>query len=397
MKNIQHAHNMIALEALQVGLPITLGSPTFIKVKGIARAISQWAGEKVRPELRVLPVIYSGIVKDLEQSNFNDLSSINITVPRGLKGDLNAYIEGVFDSFMIVENLSKDVLIPFSTWLSLRLVSPGSLNDVSSVKDLKNYTEVPVSKAQAILSQFVDPNSRVEKLPMGKVYPSISMMKVSWDNINALVTRYLETNPAKILKQVNEISGKIDRLINLIEDMPEDQVKLSAQATTVLSGICAQMAQAVDLYGQIGVLARELAVCGTRQTDELKTPAKTSRVKGLNMALESLDLGGGLTLSFDGHVVDYENLLNIIDREPQQRVPMEHLNWVIEDGLTEAVVESNMSGWDNKTVYIVKIDDCYFPVANMNVISAAAAAGHQSVPAVVCEHATIVKALATRG
>lgn len=396
MNDIRRKHNMIAMEALQVGLPVNLGSPTFLKVKGIARAIAGWAQDKVRPELRIIPVTYNKIKPDLERANFMDLASVKISVPRGLKGHLNAYTEGLFESFLLVENVNQDVLLPFLTWLSLRLSSPGSLSDISAIKDLKNFKEVDTSKAAAILSGFVDPTSRRETLPMGEVYPSISVMKTSWDNVNALATRYLESNPSKILKTVNDIAVKIDRLIKAIEELPEDQAKLSAQSATILSGICATMAEAVDLYGNIGVLVREVSVCASRHVTELAPAAKTSGGrKGIDMAMESLDLGEDCTLTFDGFKVDYDQLIRIIDmnQTPDERLPISEFDWVVEEGLVDAIADADMSIWENQVVYAVKLEDCYYPVGNLNVIGLAAAAGHDSVRAMVIQHDDLVAQL----
>lgn len=398
MNNIQHTHKMIAMEALQVGLPIKLGSPTFLKVKGIAKAISQWAQDKVRPELRIMPVTYNKVKGDLENSSYSDLSGTRITVPRGLKGHLNAYTETLFETFLLVENINKDLLNPFSIWLSLKLTSPGSLADASAVRDLKGYVEVPVTKAQSMLGGFVDPNSRREQADLQTVYPSITIMKTTWDNINALATRYLETNPTKVLKSVNEIAEKIDRLIKVIEAMPEDQAKLSAQSAVVLSGICAQMAEAVDLYGIVGTLVRELSVVGMRNVEEVQPVAKTSGKRRKDMAMESLDLGAGVMLSFDGHAVDYDSLIQTIDRKGTApvRLPIADFEWVIEENLTEAVVDGDMGAWENQMVYAIQFDGFMYPVANLNVIGLAAAAGHDSIEVVYIDHDALIASLETQ-
>lgn len=396
MNDIRRKHNMIAMEALQVGLPINIGTPTFLKVKGIAKAIAQWAQDKVRPEMRIIPVTYNKIKPDLEKANYMDLSSVKISVPRGLKGHLNAYTEGVFESYLLVENISQDVLLPFATWLSLRLASPGTLGDISGIKDLKNFKEIDTSKASSILGGFVDPTSRREMLPMGEVYPSITVMKTTWDNINALSTRYLESNPSKILKTVNDIAAKIDRLIKVIEEMPDDQGKLSAQSATILSGICATMAEAVDLYGNIGILVRELAVCGSRHVAELQPAAKVSGGrKGIEMAMENLTLGSDCTLEFDGFKVDYDQLIRIIDMSGalEERLPIADFEWIVEEGLVDAIAEGDMSIWENSVVYAVKLEDCYYPVANLNVIGLASAAGHESVRVICIDHDALVAQL----
>lgn len=390
MNEFEIKSNMIAMEALQMGLPITLGSPTFLKVKGIAKAIAGWAREKVRPDMRVSMVSYAKIRKDMEKANVADLTGVKVTVPRGLKTYLNVYVEDLFDSFLLVENINNELLAPFSMWLSMMLASPQSLADASAVNDLKNYKEIPVDKVRTLLAKFVDPTSRRDTMEFKEVYPSLTVMKMTWDNINAMTTRYLETNPTRILKTVQEIAGKVDRLIHVVE---ENDGSLSGPSATIMAKLVAQMAEAVDMYGQIGVLVRELAVVGTRNVGELEKAIVGSSKKVSKMAMESLSFDNPM-LEFEGRKVDFETLKRIIYRFGEERlIPIEQFDWVIEEGVIEAAASGALNDYDERTVYAVFIGDTLLPVDNLEVIAMAAAAGHRSVQAQVIEKSTVIEVI----
>lgn len=376
MNNFRNMSQMIATEALVEGLPISIGTPTFLKVKGIAKAIGGWAKDKIRPDMRLSVVGYSKIRTDLEKANYADIHNVKVTVPRGLKGHLNSYVEELFDAFLLVENLNQDILVPFSTWLSLMLSSPGSLQDATAIKDLKNFRDIPVDKVQASLGGFVDPTSRRDMLEVKNVYPSITIMKITWDNVNALSTRYLETNPTKILKSVQEIAGKVDRLIQVVE---EQNGTLSGQTATALAKLVAKMAEAVDMYGQLGILIREVAVACSRHVGELEKSIVASANRSRAVAMESLSLSD-MVFTVGGRKTDLETLVRIIDRHgSSELVPMEDLVWVVEEEIATATLDEDSKNYENRMVYVVKYDDVLYPVENFNVIAAANAAGHASV------------------
>lgn len=392
MNEFEIKSEVIAMESLVAGLPVSLGTPTFLKVKGIAKAIAGWAREKVRPELRIAVVSYAKIRKDMEQSNMNDLAGVKVTVPRGLKTYLNVYVEELFDSFLMVENINNELLSPFSTWLSMMLASPRSLSESTAVNDLKGYKEIPVDKVRDNLSKFVDPTSRRDQIEVKDVYPSLTVMKISWDNINALTTRYLETNPTKIIKTVQDIAGKIDRLIQVVE---ENEGSFSGQAATIMAKLVAQMATAVDMYGQIGVLVREVAVAGSRHVGELEKSFKTGATRARSMALESLDLENPM-ISVAGRQVDFDSLKRIIWRYGNSTtLDIDQVDWMVEEGLAVAYTEGDEQSLDyeSRALYAVRIGDELLPVDNLNAVGMAVAAGHQSVLAQIIDHSKLVSVL----
>jgi len=137
-------------------------------------------------------------------------------------------------------------------------------------------------------------------------------------------------------------------------------------------------------------------VCGSRHVGELQPAAKVSGGrKGIEMAMENLTLGSDCTLTFDGFKVDYDQLIRIIDMSGamEERLPIADFEWVVEEGLVDAIAEGDMSIWENSVVYAVKLEDCYYPVANLNVIGLASAAGHESVQVICIDHDALVAQL----
>lgn len=378
IKEIQIKHDMIAVEALGGGMVGGIASSVTAKLKGIANAFGDWARGKIRPEVKIPLVAYNAVVKDLAGSRFSDVSATKITTPRGLKGPLLPYTESLFDVLVKVENVEEEMLKPFNIWLSLRLASPDTLASAATVTDLKNFKEQDVEGSRIALSKFVDPLGRVDKLPLQEVYENLSQIKPTWDNANALATRYLETNPAKIVKLVQEIAGKIDRVITVLESgADEGNPKLSAQTAVILSGICANMSHAIDLYGQLGILIRELVVACDHQVAELKKPLAESRK--VSMKMESMVQVSEPVLKLGGMEIPQQFVYDHVRWAISELVPIEDVAWVLDVLETDPLVGQEERSWEEEVVLAIRLGDRLYPVGNLEMLAAQKAAGVSSV------------------
>ena len=392
MNEIELKHQMIVAEALGHGMVGGIASSVTAKLKGIAGAVGDWARGKVRPEVKIPLVAYNNVLKDLAGSRFSDINAVKITTPRGLKGPLMPYTESLFDALVKVENIEEEVLKPFSIWLSLRIASPDTLTSATTVTDLKNFKEQDIEGTRAALGKFVDPTGRVDELPVQKVYDNLSSIKPTWDNANSLATRYLETNPTKIVKMVQEIAGKIDRVIDYLESgRDEGSPKLSAQTATILSGICMNMSMAIDLYGQIGILIRELVVACDRQVQELRKPLAESRK--VSMKTESLVSVSEGSFHFGGidipHKVVYDQLKWNASTE---EVPLSDLTWVFEYLHRDPLVGGEIRDWGTDTVGAVRIGERLYPINNMDLLAAEHSAGSECISVAILTVEQIIKA-----
>lgn len=389
MNEIQTKHEMIVMEALGTGMIGNIASSVNAKLKGIAGAFGDWARGKIRPEVKIPLVAYNAVVKDLAGSRYSDVSAAKITTPRGLKGPLLPYTESLFDVLVKVENVEEEMLKPFNIWLSLRLASPDTLASSATVTDLKNFKEQDIEGSRIALSKFVDPLGRVDKLPLQSVYENLSQIKPTWDNANALATRYLETNPAKIVKLVQEIAGKIDRVIDVLESgQDEGNPKLSAQTAVILSSICANMSQAIDLYGQLGILIRELVVACNHQVVEMKKPLAESRK--VSMKMESMVAVSEPVLKLGGIEIPQAVIYDYLRFGMSEAVDINEVAWVLDVLEIDPLIGNEERDWSEQVVLAIRMGDRLYPVGNIEMLAAQKAAGVTSVQVVSATTESII-------
>lgn len=390
MNEVAHLHRMIVAEALGTGMVGGVVGSVTTKLRGVANSIGDWARNKVRPEIKIPLVTYNVLIKDMAVARYSDISTVKITTPRGLKGPLNVYAEALFDSLVKVENIEEEVLKPFSIWLSLRIAAPDSLSSAATVTDLKNFKEQDIEGVREALGKLVDPTGRVDALPLQQVYESIGVIKPTWDNANALATRYLETNPQRIVKMVGEISGKIDRLIEIIEaGKDEGSAKLSAQTATILSGITMNMAMAVDLYGQLGILIRELVVACDHQVKELRKPlqdsAKTTMVK------ESLVVDHEPAFVFGGIKIPHQFVYDQLAWKEPTVVDISELDWIFDHVPCDPMVGEGERSWQDSKIGAIRIGTCLYPVHGLDMLAAMRTSAAPAVECLVMSVEDVVK------
>lgn len=392
MKDVVNKHQMIVQEALTFGMVGDVANSVNAKLKGIAGAMGDWARGRIRPEIKIPLVAYNGVIKDLAGSRFSDIASIKLSAPRGLKGPLLSYTESLFDALVKVENIEEEVLKPFNIWLSLRIASPDTLASAATVTDLRHFKEQDIEGTRAALGKFVDPTGRVDNLKTQDIFENLSQIKPVWDNANALATRYLETNPTKIVKLCQEIAGKIDRVIEAIESgRDESGPKLSAQTATILSGICANMSQAVDLYGNIGILVRELVVACDYQVRELKKPLAESRK--ISMKTESMVQVSEPSLQLGGVIIPHAFVANYLNTWPaSDELDIKEVSWVFDVLERDPLVGGEERDWREETVGAIRLGEVLYPVTNLDLLAAQVQAGLETVRVAVASSESIVAA-----
>jgi len=396
MNEIELKHQMIVQEALGHGMTGSITGSVTAKLKGIAGAIGDWARGKIRPEVKIPLVAYNGVLKDLAGSRYSDISSNKLSVPRGLKGPLMAYTESLFDGLVKVENIEEEVLKPFSIWLSLRIASPDTLASAATLTDLKNFKEQDIEGTRAALAKFVDPTGRVDHLPMSSIYENLSQVKPTWDNANALATRYLETNPQRIVKMTIEIADKIDRIITKIEDgSDEGNAKLSANTAVILSGICANMSQAIDLYGQIGILVRELVVACDHQVGELKKPLAESRK--IAMKTESMVVVTEPELVLGGVHIPHTFVYDTLKWQAEQDVDINEVAWVFEVLDRDPLLGNEERDWAGDLVGAIRMGGRLYPVMNLDVLAANVQSGATTIRLVEATTEQLISAWTNQG
>lgn len=391
VKELELKKRMIAMEAMNLNVNI---DSIKAKLTGIAGTLTSFVQDRVRPQAAIGLISYSQTLGGLEKVRYTDLYQIPLAIPRGLKVTMPQYVEGLTPMVVFAESLMNEVLIPFSTWLSLRIAAPESLATASTVTQLKGFADHDIELYRSNLGKYLDPASRVEKLPLGKLYPNLASIQPTWDGLNALTTRYIATRPAKVVSVVNEIAVKINRLIDILEGKDRDfpDVKVSSQTITILSSLCWKMAEEVDFYGVLGTLIREVTTACNLQSLALKGPikdhARANQKAGI--ILESFEpTQAGFT--FNGQWVTEEVLYwkaeDKVDHD--EPVNIEDVAWVLEHTHTPAMPEEEFDPMSYVTC--VRFGDKLYPLMGLEYLATMKAGGAEAISVAVLDPEDLVE------
>lgn len=391
VKELELKNRMIAMEAMNLNVNI---DSIKNKLAGVAGTLASFVQDRVRPQAAIGLISYSQTLGGIEKVRYTDLYQMLMPVPRGLKVSMPDYVVGLTPMVAFAESLMSDVLIPFSTWLSLRIAAPESLATASTVTELKKFKDHDIELYRQNLINFIDPASRVEKLPLVKIYPSLSSIQPTWDNINALTTRYIATRPSKVVALVNEISVKITRLIDILEGNDRDfpDVKVSSQTVTIMASLCWKMAEEVDFYGVLGTLLREVTTACNLQSQALKGPIKeyARANQKAGMVLESfVPSKAGFTLN--GTWITEEDLYyaacKVVDHDDP--VNIEDVAWVLEHTHTPASPEE---GYDpDSWVTCVRFGDKLYPLMGLGYLATMKAEGAEAISVAILDPEDLIQ------
>lgn len=378
-------HRMIVTESFN--LTANIGS---IKAKlgAVAKTMSSYIEDKVRPQSAMSLVNYSVALQDLQKVRYTDVAGTKITVPRGLKVPMHQYVESMEEMVIFSEVLMVDVLMPFNTWLALRVAAPESLADAATVTDLKKFKDHNIDKFKTSLAKSVDPMARVDVLPLNKVYPALGELQPSWNDLNTLISRYINTNPTKVVKLVQDISSKVNRLIDLIDERG-DEIKLNQQTITILSGMCWKMAEEVEFYGVLGTLLREASVASNHQAQEIKVAIKSAvalnkanKVTVTESFVEPVEPG----FELHGKWFAESDLRSMAWSHEVRDVNIDQLAWALEFTGTP----SRNTGFDpNEHVVAVEWDDKLYPLLGLDLLATVKVSGDQRVSCVVLDRSDL--------
>lgn len=372
-------HKLIVAEAFSL-------TDNIAAVKGklgvMGKTLSDFVRDRVTPQSAISLINYSVALRDLPKVKYTDLMNTNINCPRGLKVMMPDYVAGLVPMLEFAEGVQKHVLEPFSVWLSLRIAAPESLKDNTTVQELKRFKDVDIEPFRAALGDMVDPTARVETMILGNQYPNLNSIQGTWKDANALIARYLDTRPAKVIKLVDEIATKVMRLVDIIEKDAEspDTRSLSGSTATTLSSLVYRLAVAIDFYGILGTQLTELSVACNYQAEKIKAGVKAAIKANGVIKTESFvnDTEGGIMLRGQWFS---ESDLRYLGKTDRQDVAVSEMAWVFDhipqhgDNTEEAPADY----WADAFVTAIRWNGQLYPVMNLELLSMAHQAGQPFV------------------
>lgn len=360
-------NRMIATEAMALKPNI---SAIAAKISGVAAVMGDWVNSKVKPQASVALVAYGHNLRDISKIQYTDISSTTISVPRGLRTNLPVYIASLVPMVEFCENLERDYLKPFSIWVALRKVSPLSLKESVTIRDLKGFKPADLDSFRQKITELLDPSARADRGPMSRTYPSLGSMEDCWKGANQLITRYMSTRPKSVIAVTEETAANIMAIVKKLEEQGEIE-KVDAQTVAILSNICYNLAGAVEFYGVVGVILRELSVVCNNNNAELKkviNDAAKARLKQ-GMATESFVKAGVQGFEVNGAWFDYPTLEHIAYKEcEEEMVSIHSLTWVFETVTRDSIDDLEIT--DKDSVIAIELDGELYPLMGLEYLKA---------------------------
>lgn len=363
-------NRVIAMEAISLKPNIKAIQSRLV---GITNIFGDWVKNKVAVQPNMGLVIYSNTLKDIQKIQYVDISQEYITAPRGVRVGIPEYVASLIPMLEFAETLERDLLKPFSIWVSLRKAAPASLKDSTNVSELKKFKQVNLDKFKSTLNDMIDQSSRTTELPVGKLYPSLSSLEETWRAVNAMIVRYLNTKPASIVKMTESIADNISELVEQLEKN-DDAEKVAPTTVAVLSAICFNMATAVEFYGVLGTLIKELSVVCNNNNVELKTAIKMAAKKRANMVTESLVPTCVPGFTFGDKWVTETDLLRLARHESSQRMPIEDVSWIFEY-VDPEIVDDQSYDLDEHYCIAAEFNGSIYPLMGLEYLKAVQSAG----------------------
>lgn len=375
VKDLSNRNIMIATEAISLKPNISAISA---KLKGVVGVMGEWVSERVKPQPSMAMINYGYSLRDINKITYSDVSTTPISMPRGLRSNMPVYVASLVPMVEFCETLERDVLRPFSIWVSIRKAAPLSLKDSTNITELKGYKQVNVDGFRQKINELIDPSARVDKVPMSRLYPSLGSLEDTWKASNSLITRYMNTKPKNIIKLTEEISKNILFIVNQLEEMGEAE-KLAPASVAIMANLCYSMAAGVEFYGMVGQLLRELSVVCNNNNVELKKvieSAAKERSK-LKMATESFVKPPKQGIEIGGIWYDYASLSEVAKESGSDLYGIEDVSWIFEyvDRDTIEDIEATNDG----LIIAVSLGGTMYPLTGLPYLKAAEKAGLSSV------------------
>lgn len=375
VKDLSNRNRIIATEA--IGLKPNI-SAISAKLKGVVGVMGEWVSERVKPQPSMALINYGYSLRDINKIAYSDVSGTVISMPRGLRSNMPVYVSELIPMVEYCETLERDILRPFSVWVSLRKAAPLSLKDSTNITELKNYKQVSVDGFRQKISELIDPAQRTDKVQMSRLYPSLGSLEDSWKASNSLIARYMNTKPKNIIKLTEDISKNILFIVKQLEEMGEAE-KLAPTSVAIMANLCYAMAAGVEFYGFVGQLLRELSVVANNNNVELKKvieSAAKERTK-LKMATESFVKPPKTGIEIGGIWYDYRSLSEIAGDSGTDLYDIKDVSWIFEY-VDRSTVE-DIAPTDDAHIIAVSLGGTMYPLTGLPYLKASEIAGVSTV------------------
>lgn len=201
-------------------------------------------------------------------SNYVQMSPIAIPVPSGLAITIPEYIKIVEEGVDIIERISDDVLVPFTTWLSVLLTNPDVLRSLKASVNIPGLQWHNIDGLQKSFAKAFDKTAIAEK-PYGSMYRRNADYVEAVRDSNTISERVARIDRKNLIKQMETAVSYLERIIENTKTDPE-RYKVSGPVLDTLSKLTYQVAREIELYSIVAFSVQALGTAIEDGNDKLK-------------------------------------------------------------------------------------------------------------------------------
>lgn len=196
-------------------------------------------------------------VKDLawlamnaQRRPYSEMRGLDMRAPQGFRGSLAEYGRQLEKAVLELDDLQKDVLDPFGTWISQRISDPDSLKTLTNTLRIPGLEAPKLDALKKALDRFF-PDKIDARDP---IYGELFKRQGDWAEINASIkklnTIYQNGKYEKVGQKVSELSDLMDVLARRLAEEKKD-FAISSVTTEQLAKVTYEIASMIEYYGVV--------------------------------------------------------------------------------------------------------------------------------------------------
>lgn len=186
----------------------------------------------------------------IQRVNYATIRNQEMIVPPGMTSDYLTYAEALDAAVTAAAKLRIDVLNPYQRWLGQLLGNPAELTNMREGDVASGVKKSPVD---SLLSKIHD-CFNIKSTDMVRTYGQAIRRNADWTPLAslslAIQANALSDDHLAIVRQVNDISDMMDRLLSRLQEN-KDEYKVSGPVLAALANTAYLVAKHIEFYGMM--------------------------------------------------------------------------------------------------------------------------------------------------
>lgn len=256
LKELRHACDVISMEAVAGGNATDKAAarlPAFLDkaVEFLTHTVFSPIGSLFKTK------DLSWLASNVAGRSYSEMRGLAVVAPQGFKGSLAEYSSALVKAVEEFQDLEKDVLSPYGSWLGQRVADPASLKALTNSLKIPGLQAPKLEATQKQLDHYF-PSKVDSKEP---IYGEVIRRQADWvelyNNIKKLNTLYANGKFEAVQKKVPELSQLLEVLSQRMGEF-QGEYQLSSINTERLAKVTFEIAEQIEFYGVIRHRVEEL-------------------------------------------------------------------------------------------------------------------------------------------